>query len=694
MDADCKIEPTLLAADAGGALAVLDALDSGVVVVDAASATVLWANRAATPFLAALPADFFAPTCLGSGRPAGDPPAGEWSAVGNHFRREVEVDGRVFRATRSCLRQDGHLRCVAGFADITDNRRAQAELADQLSFLQTLIDAIPHPVYYKGLDGRYLGCNRAFTEKVTGLAPQDLRGRSVHDISPTPNAEVYHAADLALMRDGTTQVYEADVTSRDGHPRRFVFYKAVFRDTHGEPAGLVGSMLEVTELRRLSDRLNRLNLTLAGFDTDPLANIQTLLAFCGETLGATVTLFNRRQDSQLVTVAGWNLPDDYAAAIPAAGTLTDAVMASPGHEATLVRDLQRNFTSDPHAVRYVYATYLGQPVRIGVETVGAIAALYAGDCEPDENDRLFLGIVAAAIGSEEKRRQDLSALQRNFLDLAELNRRLQENQRQLVQSEKLASLGQLAAGVAHEINNPVGFVMSNLATLRDYIGSFRKILAADAALAAAAAGQEATAALAAVAADRRAEEDLDFILGDVEDLLRESLEGTERVREIVQNLKSFARPDEKGTRDVDLNACLESTLKVVWNELKYRCDVVKDFGELPPVTGRPGELNQVFMNLLVNAAHAIPERGTITITTRHDDEAVTVAVADTGVGMTPEVRDQIFEPFFTTKAAGKGTGLGLSISQAIVVKHGGAISVASEVGAGSTFTVRLPLAPA
>jgi signal transduction histidine kinase len=156
-------------------------------------------------------------------------------------------------------------------------------------------------------------------------------------------------------------------------------------------------------------------------------------------------------------------------------------------------------------------------------------------------------------------------------------------------------------------------------------------------------------------------------------------------------LRDFSRPGDSEWQAVDLHAGLESTLNVVWNEIKFKADVVREYAELPPVECLPSQLNQVFLNLLVNAAQAIPERGTITLRTTCEGDWVSVAVADTGGGMTPEVRARVFDPFFTTKPVGKGTGLGLSVTYGIIEKHGGHIDVDSEPGKGSTFTVRLPL---
>lgn len=258
---------------------------------------------------------------------------------------------------------------------------------------------------------------------------------------------------------------------------------------------------------------------------------------------------------------------------------------------------------------------------------------------------------------------------------------------QLLQSEKLASIGQLAAGVAHEINNPIGFVDSNLRTLKTWVRQLLDVMTLEESMLSGL-GPDARGRIDAA----RKEADLDYLQSDINALIDESIEGASRVRRIVQDLRDFSRAGGDEWNIVDVHCGIEATLNVVRNELKYKVEVVKDYGELPQVECMPSQLNQVVMNLLMNAVQAIPERGTITIRTRACGDHVTIAVADTGIGMTPEVQAKIFDPFYTTKPVGKGTGLGLSVSYGIVEKHEGRIAVESEPGVGSCFTVWLPIA--
>jgi signal transduction histidine kinase len=258
-----------------------------------------------------------------------------------------------------------------------------------------------------------------------------------------------------------------------------------------------------------------------------------------------------------------------------------------------------------------------------------------------------------------------------------------------MQSEKLASIGQLAAGVAHEINNPVGYVFSNIGTLEKYVTDLFRVLTAYEAAEPRLAQTEEGAAIAAL----RREVELDYLKEDIPALMAETMEGVRRVRKIVQDLKEFSHVDTRQDWEwTNLHKGLDSTLNIVNNEVKYRADVVKSYGELPEVQCLASELNQVFMNLLVNAAHAVVKpRGTIFVRTGTDGPQVWVEVEDDGAGISKENLSRIFDPFFTTKAVGNGTGLGLSLAYGIVQKHGGRIDVDSEPGRGTRFRVTIPI---
>ncbi len=273
-----------------------------------------------------------------------------------------------------------------------------------------------------------------------------------------------------------------------------------------------------------------------------------------------------------------------------------------------------------------------------------------------------------------------SGLEQRVTDEVSKNR---EKDRLMLQQDKLASIGQLAAGVAHEINNPMGFIMSNLGTLKNYVTSIN----------------EYVQHLERVVSDTEQPEtwalrdrlDMPFVLEDLAPLVMESLEGGERVKRIVLDLKDFARADESSQRETDLNDCIRSTANIVRNEIKYVADLELQLEEIPLLVCNSQQINQVIANLLVNAAHAITEHGTITVATYCKDDLIHLSVTDSGCGIPTEVVNRIFDPFFTTKPVGQGTGLGLSISYDIIKKHGGEILVCSEPGVGTTFMVMLPI---
>jgi two-component system NtrC family sensor kinase len=277
--------------------------------------------------------------------------------------------------------------------------------------------------------------------------------------------------------------------------------------------------------------------------------------------------------------------------------------------------------------------------------------------------------------------------------LAEQGRDLLQAQAAMIQTEKLASLGQLAAGVAHEINNPIAYVTNNLAVIR------RDGLAALNLLARYTEGRDrlvgGAADLAAELARREQEIDLDYIQNNLGRMLEASLKGLQRVRDIVRNLRDFARLDEAEFKEIDLNSAVQTTIEIIRHELRQRMVRVEtDFQNIPTILGHPGKLNQVFLNLLMNAVQACAAEGVIEVRTRAEtDQRVMVEVADNGGGISAEHLPHIFEPFFTTKPVGQGTGLGLSVSYGIVRDHGGSIEVDSVVGRGTTFRIRLPLEP-
>ncbi len=265
---------------------------------------------------------------------------------------------------------------------------------------------------------------------------------------------------------------------------------------------------------------------------------------------------------------------------------------------------------------------------------------------------------------------------------------LKPTQQQMVQQEKMVMIGQLTAGIAHEINNPIGFVSSNVFSLGKYCERLLIFIEAQqTALISAKPESEEVEQLQTV----RNQLKIERIIRDIPDMIQETMEGVERVKSVVMALKCFSQVDHSELKLTDINQCLESTLNNAKSEMKHMTMVKRDYGELPQLLCYPQQLNHVFMNLLGNALHATNAQGEITVRSWHAQERIFVSFSDTGCGIPDHHLLRIFEPFFTTREAGRGTGLGLSVSNEIIKNHGGEIRVDSKVGQGSTFTVSISL---
>ncbi len=309
-------------------------------------------------------------------------------------------------------------------------------------------------------------------------------------------------------------------------------------------------------------------------------------------------------------------------------------------------------------------------------------------------DKVDSAVMQLSVALE--RRQSQKDTTHNLQRLEKTLCDLKNAQNKLIQTEKMASLGQLAAGVAHEINNPVSFILSNVETLEEYVSVFMNLtcqyqLMHDHIIQSQNYKSDAQLEEIIGEIDRiKDKEDVHFIVKDIIPMVNDSKGGLNRVREIVDNLKSFARADEDGRTLTNLNDCVKNTLKLVWNELKYNSRVETDLSDLPLLMCNAGQIEQVLMNLLINAGQACESNGVIVICTCVDDSDVLVRITDNGCGINKEIINKVFDPFYTTKPIGVGTGLGLSISYGIMEKHQGRIEVESETGKGTTFSLYLP----
>ena len=565
-------------------------------------------------------------------------------------RRELETEARFLRDNLENAVQQR----TARLTELVDElKKAKMEIThsarflnDQLLFKQTLLDAIPNPIFYKDTQGRYLGCNDSF-ENLFGVSKEAIVGKTSFDIALPEPAELYHRTDSQVLETSEKVTFETIVTDKQGLSRDLVVTKAAFTNSDGQIAGIIGAMVDITLRKEAEEKLK----------TSEEKIRQTL-----DNIGIGVSLISRDMTILEMNRQMYNW-------FPNITVEQKPVCFESFHTPAKERPCDNCPT--------LKALMNGETCEANIEThMPEGTCVYRIVSTPIHDSR---GSVMAAIEMVE----DITAKQ--------------SMERELLQAQKLASIGQLAAGVAHEINNPVGFVSSNLTTLGGYHDDLNQLIRHYRALKDAVANLEDTSltqpvkAMAGQIETMEKDIDVDFLQTDAAELLDECREGTERIKKIVEDLKHFAHPGQDKIQDTDINQELESTLNVVNNELKYKATVTRAFGELPIISANPQQLNQVFVNLLVNAAQAIEKTGEIRIETHHVDDAVEIRISDTGCGIPEGHLAKVFDPFFTTKDVGKGTGLGLNIAFNIIKKHRGEMLVKSRVGQGTTFIIKLPV---
>ena len=562
------------------------------------------------------------------------------------------------------------------FSDISDMMHLQDMLEKQKTFLEQMIGNAAVPIFVLDESHRIVIWNNALQD-LTGFSKEALIGTK-RQWTPFYDHERPVLADFILadrQSDDTLYAYihpslhipgalqaEGWYESLGGKRRYILFEASPIHDQQGNRIAAIETVLDMTERKLLEEELEQ--------NRAEIAQQHTRL----DKLFAQVEVAKREWEDTLDCITDIVLMCDTQGNIQRCNRPFSQLTGLPLHEI-----LGKSWASILYSLGFSIDDYKG-----GNGTVH------------DKRDQRFFDLRTfplrnkngAAFGNVVNLR-DITEIRGIHQELEEAYNHLKLVQMQAVQQEKMASVGQLAAGVAHEINNPMGFISSNLSSLTKYINKLKAFEATLVELT----GNSGNAALVDEIAKVKKSMKIDFILGDMEGLLAESLDGAERVRHIVQDLKNFSHVDEAELKPININDNLDSTLNMVRNEIKYVAEVVKQYGDIPPVTCRPQQLNQVFMNLLVNAAHAIETHGTITVRTWQECETVCIAISDTGKGIAPEHLNRIFEPFFTTKEVGKGTGLGLSICYDIIHKHAGEILVESTVGVGTTFTVKMPVAP-
>jgi PAS domain S-box-containing protein len=689
---------------------LMDSVHAGIVCIDAETYEIVDVNKFAASMIGIPKEGITGRVCHQFICPAAEgkcPITDLGNQVDLSERTLVCADGSEMDILKSVvpIMRDGRQFLIESFVSIKSLKAAEDALRDSEARLNAMFQSITDPMSMVDRDLRVVWCN----ESARKLFGENLVGRNCSEVYPNHKELSCSREYLAreAFKDGQSHSCDMETIGLDGICRCFHCTAHVaLRDAGGEPATAMIIDRDVTAQRESENAIlkahenqSHLNTILRiSLEDTPLEEIlkQVLDAFSMSSwlpvLPKGAIFLVEDQPDVLVLKVTHNLPESLhtlCARVPFGHCLC-------GIAAETREPVYSACVDDRHEIRCEGMAPHGHyivPILDGDAVLGVIDLYLEEGHTRDDQEIAFLESVAQTLAGMIRRKQFEKALRHGNDSLIELNQLLQKNQNLLVQSEKMASLGLLAAGVAHEINNPLGFVMSNMVTLGDYIEVFKSLFDLDKELYAALAANDLEKARKTLSEinDLHAQENFSYILGDIGELLSESHDGTERIRDIVQNLKSFARLDEAEIKEADINDCIESTLKVIWNELKYKCTVHKDMKPLPLLRCYPQQLNQVFMNLLINAAQAISGQGDIAISTEASDRDIVVRFSDTGSGIPAENIPKLFDPFFTTKPVGKGTGLGLSISHGIIEKHHGTIAVESTLGKGTVFTIRLPL---
>ena len=618
------------------------------------------------------------------------------NGMADHYsmeKRFIRPDGGMvctFTTVSLVRRSERHLAFFATIIeDITERKQAEESILNAQRLMQQFLDHLPGTAYIKDENLRIMMANKTF-QTLLGMDPATMIGKSNTELFPNNFGQKLDEDDRLVLASGQRTVIEEDFEGRFYESSKFIIEGEAGKRLLG------GITLEVTQRQKHFKRqeallkISKLGGTLPekAFLEQGLEMVERL------TMSQIGFLHFVNEDQESIELAAWT-----------AGALKGCTAVHESHypmgEAGLWADCAR------HKEAAIFNDYPGYRPEKGLpEGHAHLHRLISVPVIEENQVRLILGVgnkandydeddvtSAQLIGNDlwriVRRIRTEAKLKEKLAELTLLNTRLDETNNKLLQSDKLASIGQLAAGVAHEINNPIGYVSSNLNTLTGYVND---LLAIDTAYNAIEELYGASMPQAFKQAKKlKDESDYGFIIKDIHHLLDESREGLARVHKIVQDLKDFSRVGGTGWERVNLHQGLESTLNIVWNEIKYKAEVDRDYADLPDVYCIPSQINQVFLNLLTNAAQAIKEHGHIVLRSGRKDSSVWIEVEDDGAGIAPENLDNIFEPFFTTKPVGKGTGLGLSLSWSIIQRHHGTITACSEPGKGARFRVTLPI---
>jgi two-component system NtrC family sensor kinase len=587
----------------------------------------------------------------------------------------IRKDGsRAFLETSITLIRDSYGKW-AGFRgivqDISERKRMEKALRESREYLNVIINCIGDPVFVNDQQHRYVLVNKAFADLI-GRSPDEIIGNTDHDFFPKERVDLFWRFDNEVFETGKETTKEELINNKQGNVLTVLTKKTLFRDKSGNKY-IVGLMHDITDRKRKEEALRqsekRFRLVAQSANDGFITFDSTGSILFWNVMAETMFGYKAEEvlGRDIAVIISERFRDEFT-----------NVMRMSIH--AMEKVITSEFTPIGRTAQMFGLRKDGREFPVEVST----------SIWESEGKHLCTSIIRDITQRkrmEDALRKEAEELRKARMDLEKAYIELQTTHAHVIQQEKMASIGQLAAGVAHEINNPMGFISSNLGTLKKYLDKNSEYMAALERLVEQVQDQATLAELK----KKRTALKIDFIAEDIKDLIKESLEGADRVKKIVQDLKSFSRVDQSEYKYANINECMETTINIVWNELKYKATVNKEYGEIPLTKCYPQQLNQVFMNLLVNAAQAIEKQGVITIRTWREDSFILASITDTGCGMEQEIVNRIFEPFFTTKEVGKGTGLGLSITYDIVKKHGGEITVQSVPGKGTTFTVRIPL---
>jgi PAS domain S-box-containing protein len=578
--------------------------------------------------------------------------------------RHILVRGRIIRDDSGRI-----VRRYGANQDITERKQIEEALRENERKLQAIMDAAPIGISFTDMEGNIEYHNHKFFE-LFGYTLEDIpniaewRRRAYPDPAYRESLAPLVPAMIEAQKQGKTVApIEVAVTCKDGSVR-YVEQRGAIADKR-----FLALYSDLTERKQMEEALRESENKFRDLVEKSLVGVYMLQD----------NLF-KYVNSQFAEILGYTIEEMVDKMGPSETTFSE--------DRQMVNDnIQQRLTGKVESTHYEFRIVTKQREVRNVAVYGT-NTIYKG--KPATIGTLL--DITEQKHAEEMLMNLFKDLEKKNTELKNTYSELRESQQKILQQEKMVSIGQLAAGIAHEINNPVGFVMSNLNSMGKYserLSQFIKMQSEAIEKLTKEAGD--TAAILDSLRKKRQALKIDFVANDLTNIIKESLEGTERVKRIVRDLKDFSYIDKNEYEAANINKGIESTINVVWNELKYKADVKKEYGKIPLTKCNIGQLNQVFMNLLVNAAHAIEKHGEITVKTELMDGDIVVSVSDTGSGIPEDKINRIFEPFFTTKEVGKGTGLGLSIAYDIVKKHNGKIQVTSEVGKGSTFTIKIPV---